>query len=352
MKAFKRYHENQELYLKIKDHKAESLDELKGRIINFDNEEIGAELDLYHLILKHTRHCDLDDCAAHQQFLSIQRLVLSLVSPSYPLLLCRLDLVKCDRLDQDNYLFLFTYACQLWHDSRIYVRRKSMELVKRVIIYIENIDISPILQYLDTLNMSQMTDLDTILDPEYTEFFHTPMMLDRECLKLLGQIILDILLYHPLCFPKDFTSRLIQYDTETLFPFMFDLFCANDDDTIDLLYTILKIYKGGDTDLLNALDITPHRLFLYFLNQCGGTHDILIDFLLDKDMKFLTYFIHYVRYAAEHIDDLLQVLNELDAKDQFLTVMVKTMMVLQKGGFPYNTTPLVRRLNQLEELLL
>ncbi|KAG2195692.1 hypothetical protein INT47_012913 [Mucor saturninus] len=349
MNPFQVFHDNKKFYLKISQHTDDCADELNRRIRNFDSlQEKDAELELYHLILKHARHCDLSHCVAQQMEANLQHLILSFVSPSYPLLVCRLDLVKQDTLNEGQLILLLDYACHLWSDPRIYVRRKSMELVQRIIPLLPQVDISLILQYLQTLDIT-FTDLDKILSSEYTEFFHTPMTLDRECIKRLVQIVLSIISHHPFTFPRDTTP--MDLPIQNLLPLLFEICCANDDDTVDFMYTVLTIFKGGDTHLLKSLEITPHRVFLYFLKVCGGTHDILIDFLLDKDSEFLSFFIQYLKYAVEDGDVLLDILDE-DERDRLLTVVVNITLVLEKDAFPYNTAPLLRRLVQLEELLL
>lgn len=100
---------------------------------------------------------------------------------------------------------------------------------------------------------------------------------------------------------------------------------------------------------LQSIDMNPHSLFLFFLHQCGDTHAIIIDLLLDNDSDFLAWFHRYIRFAITDIDCLKSSLVDLDG---FLTVIVNTVLALEGGGFPYNTKPLVRRLVQLEDELL
>lgn len=98
-------------------------------------------------------------------------------------------------------------------------------------------------------------------------------------------------------------------------------------------------------DFLQAIDITPHTLFLFFLSRCGNTHDIIIDLLLENDSDFLSYFHRYIKFANQgHLHPSLK-------EEPFLTILANTILVLEGDGLPYDTKPLVRRLINLEETL-
>lgn len=129
---------------------------------------------------------------------------------------------------------------------------------------------------------------------------------------------------------------------------LFDICCANDDDTIQLLNTILVLFQQSSStliDFLQSIDVTPHTLFLFFLSRCGNTHDIIIDLLLEDDSDFLSYFYRYIKYANQnHLHPLLK-------QEPFLTILANTIIVLEGDGLPYNTKPLVKQLIRLEEVL-
>lgn len=142
------------------------------------------------------------------------------------------------------------------------------------------------------------------------------------------------------------------YTSKEVTELLFSIYCVNDDDTIHLLHIVLSIYQQGQPQcikLLDTLHINPHSLFLYFLHQCGDTHDILIDLLLENDSDFLAYFHRYIIYATTHIIDFK---NELDNNlDTIQTIIANTCLVLDGEGFPYNTKPLLVRLVKFEETL-
>lgn len=135
---------------------------------------------------------------------------------------------------------------------------------------------------------------------------------------------------------------------------LFDICCANDDDAVQLLDTVLTLYQQNSTSklflsYLQAIEFNPHTLFLFFLSRCGNTHDIIIDLLLENDSEFLPYFHRYVVYATHDIENLITALE--DDEDTFLTIIANTILVLEGDGLPYNTKPLVRRLVQLDTKL-
>ena len=135
---------------------------------------------------------------------------------------------------------------------------------------------------------------------------------------------------------------------------LFDVCCTNDDDTIRLLDTVLKIYQEQMhcVYVLQQINLNPHSLFLFFLYRCGSTYDILIDLLIDSSSDFLTFFHRYIIYACHDINQLYASFDDLLVDlDTFQTIVANTLRVLDGGGFPYNTKPLMKRLLLLEEQL-
>jgi hypothetical protein len=220
MAEFQIYNENHQFYLDIQQHKRVTFSQLEKRINSFDKlDELYKqhELDLYHLILKHARACHLEEpsaCAAQRNFTHLQRLILSILSsitlpPSYSLLICLLDLVKNSPLSLSNetlHLFLST-TYPLWQHEKICMCRKSMELCKRIIPLLEKDDDRLLLpctiKYIYNCKENVTRgDIERITSHEYTEFSYTPatnaMVFDRECIKLLIQIILNVFLYNSI----------------------------------------------------------------------------------------------------------------------------------------------------------
>ena len=132
---------------------------------------------------------------------------------------------------------------------------------------------------------------------------------------------------------------------------LFDMCCANDDDTVQLLDTVLTLHQQETNifflQFLQNMNIDPHSVFLFFLSRCGNDHSILIDLLLETDSDFLSYFHRYIIFATQ---DIVNLANQLE-DDTLMTILANTILVLEGGGFPYNTAPLVRRLVQFEHVL-
>lgn len=132
---------------------------------------------------------------------------------------------------------------------------------------------------------------------------------------------------------------------------LFTIYCVNDDDTTHLLSTILSIYQQKESQCIEFWDnlhINPHSLFLFFIEQCGNTHDIIIDLLLENDSDFLSYFHRYIIYATNDIHQFKQQQKDIEV---IQTIIANTLLVLEGEGFPYNTKPLINRLVKFEEKL-
>ncbi|KAI8386895.1 hypothetical protein BD560DRAFT_452473 [Blakeslea trispora] len=259
---------------------------------------------------------------------------------------------------------------QFWWDKRIYMCRKSMELCNRMIPLTSksNEIATSLIQYLHDLSGCLTREIVIQFNQaDYTEFAYQPvdsqLTLDRETIKLTVQMIIGLLLKHPEQFPvllkqlADTVQDIYDdYVTDPMEPIelLFDICCANDDDAIRLLDTVLTIYQEQMhcVYILHQININPHSLFLFFLHRCGSTHDILIDLLIDNSSDFLAYFHRYILYACRDTNQLYASFDDLIIdSDTFQTILANTLRVLGRGGFPYNTRPLMKRLLQLEEQL-
>ncbi|KAI9484099.1 MAG: hypothetical protein EXX96DRAFT_594560 [Benjaminiella poitrasii] len=261
-----------------------------------------------------------------------------------------------------------TIACSLWNHDKIYMCRKSMELCYRLVPLMGD-DISylaqNVIQYIRQVRfVISVNDLERMRSSEYTEFFYndsSSITFDRGTIKTLIQIILllirkaDPTVFQVMDELKDLYCTNISSHSEFK-ELLFDLCCVNDDDTIQLLDTILMLYQQPSSiecsSFLKSIDINPHNLFLYFVYRCGSTHDILIDLLLENDSEFLAYFHQYIRYAINDIKHFKSSLNStwIDL-DTMQTIIANMVLILEGDGFPYNTKPLIRRLTRFEELL-
>ncbi|GAA5807796.1 hypothetical protein MFLAVUS_001175 [Mucor flavus] len=360
MKDFITYHENYSLYQKVIHHEKSAIDQCNQRIIQASKVPTDHELDFYHWILKHVRACEESQC--YQLGQAIQDVILHILSSqpqinSCSLLVCMIDLVKNDnQLDKNTLHQFISLTCHLWQHKKIYMCRKSIELCKRILPSLPEaaVILPQVVQYIVTCQtVLTRQDIAQMQSPEYTDFFYNSpgcFTFDRECIKLMIQIVLSLFLYHPQHELVLLTAMKDVHDLDLLElkTMLFDICCANDDDTIQLLNTILTLFQQASstiTDFLQSIDITPHTLFLFFLSRCGNTHDIIIDLLLEDDSDFLSYFYRYIKYANQgHLHPLLK-------QEQFLTILANTVLVLEGDGLPYNPKPLVKQLVQLEETL-
>lgn len=207
MTDFNTYHENYTLYTQIIHHEKTAINKclqrVRSSVIITDH-----ELDFYHWILKHVRACDEEpECEILGQVVQkrIQDIlgVHQKVVNSYPLLVCIIDIVKNDTLLDNDTLYQFvSLTCHLWQNEKIYMCRKSMELCKRILPIIPDTQVilPSVIHYIKTCKtVLTRQDIIKMRSPDYTEFFHHPthhFTFDRECIKLIIQIIIFLFLYH------------------------------------------------------------------------------------------------------------------------------------------------------------
>ncbi|KAI7903592.1 uncharacterized protein BX663DRAFT_507017 [Cokeromyces recurvatus] len=376
MNSFDIYSKNREIYDKFIRHSSESNRVLENKLFEFyklNEIEQNYELDFFHLIFKHARACD--DCAMQTSITQLSQLVVDLVlnqrRTSYPLLICMIDLVKSnDTLSHSTLNQFMSVACSLWNHDKIYMCRKSMELCYRLIGLIQDDSsyiIQNVIKYIRHYRLiMNRDDLENMRLPDYTEFFNDgchASTFDRGTIKLLVQIILRLFLKKENPMMNDLMIELKEvYDScikskNEFWEILFDICCVNDDDTVQLLDTILLLYQQLSSSsyylsFLKSIDIDPHLLFLFFLYRCGSTHDILIDLLLENDSEFLAYFHQYIRYTINHMLEFKYALeNSFIDLDTLQAIIANVLLILDGDGFPYNTKPLIRRLTQFEELL-
>ncbi|KAG0750223.1 hypothetical protein G6F62_002725 [Rhizopus arrhizus] len=361
MNAFQVYAHHNEIYLHVKQH----TDNSQKWIVQLISKQKADQydLDLLHKILKHTRSCHL--CPAKQLMEEIKSFILSQLDistqkPTLPLLVCLMDLVKNHALACDHWLI--EMACSLWYEPSINTVRKAMELCRRVQDRLEEADVTlvtHILRYISHCQSSlDMQDIDRFRSGEYTEFFYTPtsIVCDRECIKLLVQIILSLLFKlsnHAISQQlTDKAQEIYALNPSAFLPLLFDICCANDDDTIQILNTVLLLFQERPEThvFFESLQINPHILFTFFVYRCGSSHDILIDLLLENDSDFLSYFHQYIIYAQKDISTFKSSLTYIDL-DTIQAILINTIRVLEGNGFPYNTKPLIKRLTQLQDQL-
>ncbi|KAK4515058.1 uncharacterized protein ATC70_002668 [Mucor velutinosus] len=374
---FYHYQQQQQLLSHITAHTASSIKKLETRLVQWNSsteKEVESDLDLIHSILKHDRACGSSyssACAAQIFYPQLAQLVIDQTHKksrlSYSLLMCMIDLAKHDSLTTLQSMHFISVAIPLWSHHKIYICRKSMELCYRLVSRMPSIEdgiVDRVISYTGQCRM-HMTRLDVekIRSPDYTEFYFddTPsaMVCDRSTIRWLIQIIFVVLLKQNV----DSLGRLITeikdlcksnhiYDLKEL---LFDICCANDDDAVQLLDTVLSIYQQSqqqNVTFLSTIGINPHSVFLYFIQRCGNTHDIMVDLLLENDSEFIAYFHRYIIYATQHMNSFKKTSSDLGNDiDIIQTIIANVLLVLEGDGFPYNAKPLIRRLSVFEEKL-
>ncbi|KAG1467996.1 hypothetical protein G6F56_004091 [Rhizopus delemar] len=357
MNAFEIYCIQNHQYLHIKQHTEKS----EGLILELISKQDpkSHDLDLLHKILKHARACP-KPCSARQLTAEIRTFVLSqLDTPSLPLIVCLIDLLKNNTLDSTDELI--DWGCRLWQHPSIYVVRKAMELCKRAQDRAQEANLSLVAQIIQYITQCQASispqDIERLQSAEYTEFFYTQprnITCDRQSIQRLVQNILSVLFKlsdnTALAQLTEKVQTVYALDPDNFLTTLFDVCCASDDDTIDLMDKILLLFqeRPQTQTFFESLEMNPHTLFSYFIYRCGSSHDILIDLLLECD--FLSYFHRYIIYASQDIDLFTSSLVGVDI-DDIQSILINMLRVLEGDGFPYNTKPLVKRLNHLKDQL-
>ena len=198
-----------------------------------------------------------------------------------------------------------------------------------------------------------------------TEFFYQPLGLphvsmDRECLKLVIQIFFTSLMDCGTDAAVIDAIELIAkraddaaFRRDEALDVLFDL-CANNDETLSRLQRdILDLYTRSLPEhlrlLFTSMEITPHTLFLYFLNWTGFNHEILVDLLMSGETEFLEFFVKYLKYVHQEPQPFMAVLHEKQAAESVDGVLWRLVGVLTAGEFPYNPSVLVNRIHHVLE---
>lgn len=297
---FDHYQQQQQLLSHITAHTACSIKKLEAKLIQWSNsteKEVESDLGLIHSIFKHNRTCGSSfssACAAQMLYPQLAQLVIdqtndNKTSLSYSLLMCMIDLVKHDSLTTLQSMHFISMASPLWSHHKVYICRKSMELCYRLVsrmLSVKGAIIDRVISYIHQcrVHMTRL-DVEKIRSPDYTEFYFddTPsaMVYDRSTIRWLIQIIVAILLKQDMSslgrllteikgkrcicgdnmLPNDdFVDLYRSNYTHDLLELLFDICCVNDDDTVQLLDTVLSIYQQPqqqNATFLATIDINP-----------------------------------------------------------------------------------------------
>ncbi|KAI9029655.1 lines N-terminus-domain-containing protein [Phycomyces nitens] len=297
-----------------------------------------------------------------------------------------------------------------WTSKAIAVVRRSMELVRRLL---ENqgdnkmvaITLNAIVSYTDHLNHQGFSydHLVAMQQVDRTEFFHEPIVtdkcalaVDRECLKQIISITF-VSIYCLLDSSQpigktemetmygtfsEISKRLQVYSEQLpengVLEILFDIYGNNDEDAIYQQICILDVFSSIEQpanhtnepiennrerlkvvcllrEILSAMDISPHNVFLYFLYKTGMDHEILVDLLISNETDFLSFFVRYLKYIARQPTDFVETcVNLLKSEDEdedstngleiISSIFHNLVSVLESEGFPYNPTALKNRI--------
>jgi len=152
----------------------------------------------------------------------------------------------------------------------------------------------------------------------------------------------------------------------------------------DKLNSVIQLNKHW----LSKVDenLHPHVLFNQFLHSLSYDHSVLLDFLISNETDFLGYLLQYLKYTTNHWEEFNEVVARLDnniqkdeheelvatfatidiqgqtkleaKKDSEMDVIMSVLIRLRfsieklvvKNLFPYNITPLLKKLKDMEHL--
>lgn len=130
------------------------------------------------------------------------------------------------------------------------------------------------------------------------------------------------------------------------------MFQDQEDELIQLLIDLLKL-AARTTELSYAM-LDPHVLFSEFL-ALSGDEDCLLDYLSSSETECLAYVLQYLRFCAQDIECMVRSLSSLHRLEHIRKLFIRLSLRLQrlhdKALFPYNPQPLIRRLDQIEDLI-
>ncbi|KAF7728216.1 hypothetical protein EC973_006497 [Apophysomyces ossiformis] len=363
-------------YVSKKEWVVAAVDSLMTQKLN-----ASMELEVFHAILKSSRHKKSNDpladdllssLANHPQLgkWTMHRLSCK-EAVTVPFLVCMIDVVKSNARAADPILaFLASHVdmiCLLWQAEHITVVRRSLELVKRLLAtyhtpaFCHHV-LAGLANYVEHLRQHLLPHHIQILTAsDRTEFFYEPvcdnLTVDRECIKQLIQITLTLLSllpnesWHWLASIPNFQA---EDDDEVSLPDILFDFYSNDEDAVELQHAILLLYTNqADAlhDWMDEIGVTPHTMFLHFLDRTGMEASMLIDLLISNETDFLAFFVVYLKHIQSNPNAFMHTCIQLFGDDGPSILVSKILHpllpVLTSAGFPYNASVLVHRIRDI-----
>lgn len=166
---------------------------------------------------------------------------------------------------------------------------------------------------------------------------------------------------------------------------MTTLYISSDSELVRLLafslaITTLSLNRASSTSrFLNLLDLVPVKaalaschpnlLLIHFLSAVGFDSSVLLDFLMSSETQFLSYFLAHLKLMeaswqlfcahCHSVETAGGAASSPEAEEESVLERVMACLIRlrlsltslwAKDLFPYNPSPLVRRLERLESL--
>ncbi|TMW62973.1 hypothetical protein Poli38472_005591 [Pythium oligandrum] len=133
-----------------------------------------------------------------------------------------------------------------------------------------------------------------------------------------------------------------------------------DDVLVDVLDHLLGITLHFDDrgiglpdSLLHKSELHADTLFSDLVKNLGDDHLVLVDMLMSSETRMLEYLVRYLRRCVLTWPEAREAWTQENRLEVVMSVLIRLRMEVEKlfasGVFPYNPSPLLRRLISLEE---
>ncbi len=149
----------------------------------------------------------------------------------------------------------------------------------------------------------------------------------------------------------DIRAWMDKYPARYLIQQGLSMFQDQEDELIQLLIDLLTLARTTE-QRYPMLD--PHVLFSEFL-ALSGDEDCMLDYLSSSETECLAYVLQYLRFCAQDIEHMVRSMSSLHRlehiRKSFIRLSLRLQRLHDKALFPYNPQPLIRRLDQIEDLI-
>lgn len=126
---------------------------------------------------------------------------------------------------------------------------------------------------------------------------------------------------------------------------------------MELQHAVLSLYVNNSSlrPWMDEIEVTPHSMFLCFLERTGMDATILIDLLISNETDFLLFFVSYLKHIRSDwpafVSSCASVLGQEGLSTVASDVFQPLLPVLSSTGFPYNASALVRRIQTILSMI-